>query len=307
MPNQSATIFWIIPFFKTLFFFWILVNHEQINHWVLEKGLLFFALGSTVLALLFYNGIGLGYTDGRVSIFGDNENIIGQRMCISIIVVILAVIQNRLCLSRARYLLLLSVPVMLGLLVATGSRLAIVTFVLVFMAGMVLIKTRTHVSKIAVFTVGGMLLFIIGYVALQNEILRDRLLLSLKEGDLSNRDFIWGNIFPLIENNLLFGVGQSGYLAFCLETFGRDMSPHSVIMELLCFTGITGLIIYLYFIYRLFQRSLQSYKQTGILLPILLFIIISGMLLGSHILELKLGWAIFAYIACGNENIVCHR
>ncbi|MCW0481660.1 O-antigen ligase family protein [Gaoshiqia sediminis] len=284
---------------QNIVLFWVLVNHERTNQLVLEKGLLFFALGSTALALLFYQGIGIEYTDGRVSIFGDNENVIGQRMCISIIIVLMTVVQNRLQLGKFRYLLLFTIPVMLGLLVATGSRLAIVSFVIVFVAGLVLLKTKAYSAKMTVFVVGGILLLLIGYYSMQNEILRTRLLMSLHEGDLSNRDAIWEHLIPLIEENLLFGVGQSGYDAFCLATFGRDMSPHSVVMELLCFTGIAGLVIYLSFIYLIFWRSYLSYKQSGILLPILLIIIVVGMLLGSHILELKLGWSILAYITCG--------
>lgn len=288
---------------QNIVLFWILINHEQLRPLVLEKGMLAFALGSTALAILFYNGIGIEYTDGRVSIFGDNENVIGQRMCISLVIVFLAVFQNRLGFGKHRYLLLLSVPVMLGLLVASGSRLAIVSFILVFAIGVGLMKTKSVFSKLGVYTLGFGLLTIIGYIAWQNEILQERLLLSLQQGDLSNRDFIWENILPIVENHPFFGVGESGYISYCLDVFGRSMSPHSVIMELLCFTGAVGLLIYLLFIYRIFRRSFRSYLQTGMMLPMLLIVIVVGMLLGSHILELKLGWAVLAYIACGTLYI----
>jgi O-antigen ligase len=280
--------------------FWVLIRHEQSEPMVLEKGMLAFALGSATLALLYYNDIGIEYIDGRVSVFGDNQNIIGQRMAISIIILVLAVLQNRLQINKTRYFLLALIPLMIGLLIATGSRLAIMSFGAAFIAGLVLLKTKNYYLKVVVFVAGVVSFFFIWQFMMQNEVLRTRLLQSIQEGHLSNRDVIWENILPLIKSNPIFGVGQSGYAAFCEATFGRYVSPHSVIMELMVFTGATGLLIYFYFLFRIFRMGYFSYKMDGFLLPVLLMIIVIGLLLGSHILELKLGWSILAYIACSS-------
>ncbi|MGV8095732.1 MAG: O-antigen ligase family protein [Mangrovibacterium sp.] len=289
-----------LTIFQNIVLFWILINHERIDPLVLEKGMLSFALGSATLALLYSCGIGIEYADGRVSIFGDNQNIIGQRMCISIIILMITVLQNRLQIRKMRYLFLLLIPLMLSLLVATGSRLAILSFALAFIAGVFLLKTKNYHLKIMVLALGFVSFVFIWKFAMENEILRTRLLLSLQEGQLSDRDMIWGNILPLIKNNLIFGVGQTGYTTFCVSEFGRYVSPHSVVMELISFTGVTGLTIYFIFLYQIFRMGYLSYKAEGLLLPVLLIIIVTGLLLGSHILELKPGWSIFAYITCSS-------
>jgi O-antigen ligase len=288
---------------QNIFLFWILINHVQSDSLILEKGLLYFAFGSAVFALLFYFGIGIELSEGRISIFGDNQNAIGQRMCFSIIIVTMTVIQNRLQFSKVRFLLLMIVPLMLSLLVATGSRLSILSFAVAFIVGLFLMKTRNFNYKIIVLIVGIASFFIVWYLVMQNDMLINRLLMSLNEGDLSERDTIWKNILPLIEENPVFGIGQSGYSAFCSSNFGRYVSPHSVIMELLCFTGFVGLFIYIFFLYQIFKKGYEAYKLDGFLLPILLIINVIGLLLVSHILELKIGWCILAYITASSVRV----
>jgi O-antigen ligase len=302
--NADSTHDTIVNFtiLQNIILFWILLNHEHTEPLVLEKGLFSFALGAAVLAFLYFNGIGIELTEGRISIFGDNQNAIGQRMSISIIIVALVVIQNPFHFSKSRYLLLLLTPLMLSLMVATGSRLAILTFALMFITGVMLVNAKNYFFKGIILMLGVLSFFIIWHIIMQNELLRTRLLMSLQEGHLSDRDVIWQNILPLIESNPILGVGQSGYSAFSMSNFGRYVSPHSVVMELLCFTGTVGLLIYLFFLYKVFIKGYLSYKMTGFLLPILLIINVVGVLLVSHMLELKIGWCILAYITASSVH-----
>ncbi len=289
--------------FQNIVLFWILINHVRTEPLVLEKGLVFFSLGAATLALLYYLGIGIEITnDGRVSIFGDNQNAIGQRMCFAITIVTLAILQNRVNINKSRFLLLLIIPVLLGLLVATGSRLSILSLAIVFIAGLVLFKTKSHLAKGVIFLIGIVCFIFMVQLALENEMLRERFLSSIQEGNLSDRDVIWEHIFPLIKQNTIFGVGQTGYTNFCFDIFGRYMSPHNVILEIVCFTGVIGLFIYFIFLYQIFTQAYILYKAEGFLLPLLLSITVMGILLGSHILEVKIGWVILAYIATSYES-----
>jgi O-antigen ligase len=101
----------------------------------------------------------------------------------------------------------------------------------------------------------------------------------------------------LILDNPLFGVGTVGYETYSFMVFGELKSPHNVFLEILCYTGITGLTVYLVFLYRIFRRSFHLYRQTKIILPILLLIPIFASLASGQILNVKIGWLIFAYIA----------
>jgi len=282
---------------QSIILFWILLNHAQSDPYVLEKGLLYFAFGSVVLALLYYNGIGIEIIDNRVSIFGDNENIIGQRMSFSILIIAMVVLQNRLQLNRARFLLLLLIPIMLELLIASGSRLAVISLLAVFVASVMLFKVNNALIKIVVLAVGLVGFIAIWQMLMNNDLIGVRLQRSFQEGDLSSRDEIWKSIMPLIEQNPVFGVGKTGYATYCNSVFGRYWSPHNVILEILCFSGIIGLSIYLFFLYQTFRMGYLTYKQNATLLPVLFMINIVGLLLVSHFLELKIGWTLLAYIA----------
>lgn len=294
--NLISSDFFDFTIFQNIFLFWFFINHERKDPLSLEKGFLSFALGSVALASLFYAGVGIEYAEGRVRIFGDNPNIIGIKMSISMAILILATSQNKLKLGKARYLFLFPIPIMLRLMAETGSRVAFISFALIFVTGIVLFKTKRIWVKISLFTVGSIALIYSWVYLVQAETLMQRLSQSYKEGDLAGREVIWQRLLPLIEYNPIVGVGKTGYEYFSKITFGIGTSPHNVILEVLCYTGIIGLIIYLLFLFRVFKKGYQNYKKDGLLLPLLLLIPVFGSLVSGQILGVKIGWVIFAYI-----------
>jgi O-antigen ligase len=295
--NVVSYNFFDFTIFQNIFLFWFLINHERKDPLVLEKGMISFALGSVAIALLFYSGIGIEYEEGRVKIFGDNQNIIGLRMSISLAILILTIAQNRLKLGRLRYLLVLPIPIMLQLMVETGSRVAFISFALVLAVWVFLFKTKKVIGKTLVFSMGAIISIILWIYLIQSDTLLQRLLISSETGDLAGRDIIWQKLLPLIESNPIFGVGRTGYDYFTQITFGGMASPHNVIIEVLCYTGIIGLIIYLLFLFHVFKKGYKNYRTNGLLLPLLLLIPVLGILVSAQILEVKIGWAIFAYVA----------
>ncbi len=304
--NSIYYNFFDFPIFQNIILFWILVNHEQYDQLVLEKGMFSFALGSVALALLFNAGIGIEYDPGgRINIFGDNQNNVGVRMSISMVILILAIVQNRLQIGKIRYLLLLPIPIMMMFMAETGSRVALVSFVLAFITGILLFKTKNIWGRIAIFAVGALAFIYVWQFLMQSEVLKLRILQSTHESDLSGREIIWQTLLPLIKSNLVFGVGETGYQYFSQTTFGEIASPHNVFIEVLCYTGIAGLIIYLIFLYRIFIRSFQIYKTMNMLLPLLLLVPVMGLLVSGQILNVKIGWVIFTYIA--GYSIVSQR
>src|SRR5690606_5854860 len=72
-----------------IIFFILIVNHERHNLGSIEKGFLFFLLGAILTSILFIFEIGTEYTiDGRVSLFGDDENAIGLRMVVASMMIV---------------------------------------------------------------------------------------------------------------------------------------------------------------------------------------------------------------------------
>jgi len=297
LVNISHDSFYFFDFgiFQNIVLLWFLINHGRREDMVLEKGLLSLALGSVVLSLLFSANIGVSLDDiGRVSLFGDNSNIIGLRMCISIMILISIVVQNKLKLGWIRYLLLIPIPLMLKLLAETGSRVAIIAFILCFITGVFLLKTKKKWIKGIAILVAIIMGVLIWRFLMQYDTLILRLIQSYEEGDLSGRDAIYQGVITVILKNPIWGIGETGYTVI----FG-EMSPHNVFLEILAYTGIIGLLLYLVFLYQVFKAAFITKRIQANILPILLLIPVLGFLLSAQILTQKLGWIIYAYIiAC---------
>lgn len=300
--NSVSANFFNFSIFQTIILFWILINHERREPRILEKGLISFGIGSIMLALLYTFNIGVEYEDGRVNLFGDNANTVGIRMCVSVFVLLFTALQNRVDLNKLRYFLLLPIPIMLKLMAETGSRVAFLSFFSMFIVAMALIKTKKRRYKIAIYIAGLLLLLTAFLYIIQSEIIMIRLLQTKETGNVAGRDVIWESIFPLIKNNPIFGVGETGYRLYTQHVFGGEKSPHNVILEILCYTGIVGLLIYLTFFFKVCKQGYVSYKRSGVLLQVLLLIPITGLLLSGQLLYSKIGWIIFAYIVSGSLN-----
>ena len=293
--NEFSSSFFNVTIFQNILLFWILTNHSRKDYMILEKGMLFFALGCVVISLFYLANIGVEYEGGRLSMFKENQNTLGIRMNLGIIILLLAVLQNKLNLGKIRFLLLIPIPILMNLLFSSGSRVALISFFLCLVLLTTMLKARNMLYRFLTVLIGiACLIFFVGRV-LQSDLLRDRLQQST-EGNLSGRDEIWKNLIPLIRDNFLFGVGQTGYDYYSIVTFGIIRSPHNVILEVICLTGFVGLTIYLLFLFNIFRKSFEIYRYQGSLLPLIFGIPISGLLLSGQILGQKIGWVIFAYI-----------
>lgn len=285
---------------QNLFLFVLLINHERLNPGVLEKSFYFFFAGSLVLSICFFLGIGVEVSldYGRISIFGDNENVIGMRMGVSTLILTHIIFKNKSRIFQLRRLVLVAAYIPLIILaINTGSRLAFITIFLGLFFSFILHQTRGVILKLFSLTIGLIAATVLLKIALQSEVLAERLLKTTEEGHLSGRDEIWSSIMPLIENNLIVGVGTTGYFKYSFEKFGQFLSPHNVIVEVLAYSGILGLFLYFTFIGKVFLAAFRYYREYKDIVPFIFIVPIFGLVLSGQLLNLKLGWTIFAYAA----------
>jgi O-antigen ligase len=293
--NYISSYYFDFSIFQNIILFILLINHARREPGILEKGILSFALGTVVLSMLYYFGIGVEYEGGRVSLFGDNENTIGIRVCISMVFISYMVFLNPLKMKKRRYLLLLFFPIMLSLMVETGSRVAFISFSLCFLVGVLLVKTKYFYGKVLIIIAGICVsVYLLNYV-LSSEILYQRLQNSAQNRDLAGRDNIWASLFPILQKNPFFGVGTTGYALFTYRVLGKFSSPHNVILEILCYTGIVGLVAYLIFLLQIFRITSLKYRWNGEIMPALLLIPVLGLMLSGQLLNTKIGWIILAF------------
>lgn len=285
---------------QNLILFVFLLNHERLNPGVLEKSFIFFyLLGSLVLAACYYLGIGLETNvEGRVSLFGDNENIIGVRMAVSALVLTHIILKYRKRISKFIYILLpFGYLPFVNLLLNTGSRLSYISLFFGISVVFFLHKQRGVFSRVLFLVVGVIAAIFLYNLALQSEALATRLTKTVDEGNLSGRDEIWSSILPLIEDNWIIGVGRTGYIEYITKLYGSIKSPHNVIIEVLAYTGIIGFMLFFGFIGKAFLNAYNYFRKYNEVIPFVFFVPILGIILTAQLLTHKLGWVIFAYAA----------
>lgn len=285
-----------------IIFFVFIINHERLVPGVIEKSFIGFLIGALLSTAAFYFGIGLEIeSDGRVKLFGDNQNLIGIRMVVASFLLTHYILKYRYTLSKILIaLLFLAYMPILTLLFNTGSRVSVISLLLGTALFFILYRTKKIATKAVSMIV---LLSFSGIVidsVLKSDVVGARLTKTIEEGNLAGRDEIWSDILPLIQNNFLLGVGQTGYIDFFRRIRDAVPSPHNVIIEVMSYTGIIGTVLYLLFVYRVFFSSLRYYFKYNELIPLLFAVPVAGILFSGQILTFKLGWFIFAYAATRN-------
>lgn len=293
-----------LPFFLNLLVFIILINYTVIEKIIILKGLLVFSLSTFFLSMLYFLGFGGECVlEGRSSIFGMNENHLGITLCVSIFILISIVFENKLILNKNRALLLFPIPIMLIFMLSTGSRVA---FLSLLLGGWSLVIYNKSISKVNKFLVGFTLflfLSIAWVLFLKNAFVVERLFDSIKEGDLSSRDLIWVSIFDVIVNSFVFGIGETGYMAKMDAWTDNIPSPHNVFIEVVCYTGLVGLVIFLVFLKRIYNNAKKMNVYGRELLPIILLIPLFGNLLSGQLFDVKYAWVLLAYIASDSYEV----
>ncbi|MFA7686568.1 MAG: O-antigen ligase family protein [Moheibacter sp.] len=217
--NYFSSDFLFFSFFQNILLFLLVISHERLSPGVLEKGFIVFFFGSLVLAACFYLGIGLEVNiEGRVSLFGDNENIIGVRMVVSALMLTHILLKYRNKVSKFIYTILpLAYIPLVTLTLNTGSRLSFISLFLGISVIFILYKNRGTFSKILILGIGVIAAVFLFEIAMESEVLGARLAKTGEEGNLAGRDNIWLAILPLIENNWILGVGRTGYIEYYIH------------------------------------------------------------------------------------------
>lgn len=298
--SELYSTFFDLPFTLNIIVFVILINYSRIQPDILLKGLFFFAIGAFILAVLPFLGMGnsaeLEGLEGRLTIFSLNQNKYGLNLCIALLTLTTILFDRKYRRAKIRYLLLLIFPLIFSSMVQTGSRVSLISFILGISAFIYLNKLVSSAQKIILIVSTLLTAILLWKTYLKDALVIDRLILTLKEGDLSSRDLIWNTIGDIISSNYIWGVGITGYTEIMDKSFGIS-SPHNVFIEVLCYTGILGLFLFVIFLYRIITSAIKRYSQNGELLPIILLCPIFGTMLSGQLFDQKIYWILFSYIA----------
>ncbi len=295
--GDGNTPWFELEFFLNILIFIVMLNYSSHEPQILLRSLVVFAISGMVLTLLFYLGLGTSSPlEGRFAMFGGNANDAGLKVCIALLILVVIIWDNPLQMSGKRYGLLIAVPFMLGFLVATGSRVGFLSFVsgvFVFLylrfSGR---KTRKVPLVLGAFAAG----IVIWWFALRDSFLFQRLIATAESGDVSARDMLWTTIMDISGENVLWGIGKTGYMQKIDLLFKGFVSPHNVLLEILIYTGVVGIIVFGVFLYRVLRTAYQHVDRGTRSLPLMMSMPLLGTILSGQLLEHKLYWFLMAFI-----------
>lgn len=277
--------------------FVMLTNHFRNDTKALRAGLTAFALGGIAVTVLFYAGVSLSYYHDRVALFGANQNESGQRVAVTMIILISLVFGKNFRSVMARYGALLILPFLAVFLIRTGSRMALLGLLVGMLAFFVLGGSHRNSTYVIKLVVGAFFCYAMWIFASTSEVMSHRLMGLLNEGDMSGRDYIWTKLSDLVWANPWFGVGRSGFAVESKRIFGEYTAAHNTFLQVLCYGGFVGLSLFLIFMGRIVVAGIRSYKHSGAIVSLSLLAQVVPMMMVGDSLSSETCWYILAYVA----------
>lgn len=302
LHRHGSTVSFIdVPFILNILIFIIVLNIGFESDEIIYKGLLSFALGATIIAVLGILNIQIEeQLEGRYTVFGSNANELGIRAALSIVIFLFLYFKKGFSTLIEKPVLLILCPLMLHSILSTGSRTA---FLVLFTGLLILYKPQKGMSVAAkgvLFYAMMGILVVVWVVFLRESLVVIRLFDTVNSSDLSGRDFLWAKVFLIIVENPLFGVGKTGYAMEISALLNQNKdgiaSPHNVFVETLAYTGIVGLSILLLFLFRVIKAIVRTFRKDKNRYPLAFFMPILATLLSGQLFHPKVYWVLIAVI-----------
>lgn len=279
-----------IPFLLNIFILVVLLCSEFYISGLLMNSLLLAAFVNFCLLFFYFFDIDVTYLDDRVTILGINQNYLGLISCVSFFVVLLSSRFKKKSHINRNLVNLFILIFLLFLIIKTGSRVAFISLVIGIFVAMF---SSFNIAKLIIRSLVIMPILGISYfLFLDKSLIIQRIFDTVKDGDLSNRDWIWVQLFDVVKNHYLFGIGWTGYK----ELIGND-SPHNVLLEVLAYSGVFGLICFLLFLVDLIKSAKSRIVNEKLRsIKLLVLIVLIGLLLSGQWFDQKIVWIYIAFI-----------
>lgn len=285
-----------IPFLLNIIILIISLNLERINKNILFKGLIVYAHGAFLMTIMYFLGFeNETLLENRDTIFGVNQNQLGINLAIAIFIYLSKVLEKNSSNNSNKWVYFIPIPFLFLFMINTGSRSAFFVFLLgsiIYIA----FKKSTTIKKVGLILAICLVALILWYGLLQNTFVIERIFDAVDDGDLSGRDLIWVSIIPVLFENFLFGIGETGYFKYVDSIGLPNTSPHNFLLEIFIYTGIFGFLLFLLFLYKIIKVGIFCSNKINELLPLVFITPILLNLISGQILGTKIIWLIITYI-----------
>lgn len=289
--------------FPMVFVMMYLVSDAMIKKMlILREVMVFFLIGFSFVMFQFITGINIEQSEGgRTSIVGFNSNRIAVLADVAILFCI-ELLQKIRRNGFLRALLILAIIISAYIAVSTGSRGGFVGLMLA-MSVYFYFQSLNSKRKVSSFVKGLVVIVIIALFFLSDELLYNRLFgmdLDL-EGD---RIDIWPQFLSVFYGSPLFGVGVFQSELRTINIFGDIKATHNEFITIMIYSGLTGLITFLFFLYNLFKSSYVFNKRfnSPLYLSLLALIIFNFFKGGGALMSVYI-WFIFGIIISASWQI----
>lgn len=251
----------------------LIAAHIYLDNKVLSGLLKVYVAGMFVMSILFILGIGEQYKGGRLLLFGENANQTGMKCALSLIIIIYEITRKNIKLRIRIFNLIIIIPI-LNLLISSGSRGALLSLIigvfLFIMFGKISVVRKIGLGLVALLFSASILVFIYN----NDRDFRIRIERSIEKGDTAGRTELWEAAYRIIEDNVIFGVGNPGMMPAMRLYSGINQQPHNLFLELWLTSGIIGLIFFMIFLLRVSKTLMIRIKQDGNVLYFSLFVVV---------------------------------
>ena len=309
--NGSYPSFIDTAFVLNILLYMIAINMFRISKDMVLKGLFVFILSSSFIGFLTLIGFQLVEAlEGRLTVFGSNANELGIKAGFAILVLVHLLMTERKDIYKSKPLCYVCFALLLSLLLSTGSRTGLLVLILGLFS---VFKFSKHWSVAKKGIIVYILILALGFFWIfifKDSLVVSRLFDTIEKGDLSSRDLIWATIFFIVQENWLYGVGLTGYSLEVsrISAFeGNIASPHNVFLEVLSYTGLIGLGVFLVFYLRHLVFSVKTYFKEKQVLPLLCMIPLMATTLSGQLFHQKFYWVLLAvivghYLSLGSQQ-----
>ncbi|MBK6345972.1 MAG: O-antigen ligase family protein [Bacteroidales bacterium] len=283
-------------------FFWFIGNLVVREPIIGYNMILAFISGVLFASFLYILNIGVAFEEGRMTIFGENPNKLG----IFAVIAVCLLFPPYLKISgygKKRYFLLLFLVPLLNMIAQTGSRVTFLGLMLSLVFYILLKRSRNTGKTIVYIVLGVAAIYLLFTYFMTFDILRERLISTVEDQDVSGRDRIWESIWPLIVKSPAIGVGIGGYIDYAHWVFGQNRSPHNVFIEIMAYTGVAGLFAFLVFGYNLFRDGYKILIEQKFALPFIYILFLGMVFMTGQALNVKAYWMIYLYIISSRFNL----
>lgn len=277
-------------FLLNLIFGFFLVVHNKINPGVLLKAFSYFALGYLCLVAAYHLGFYQTLSNGRVYMGAALPNALGLGGAAAVVSLVSShgTLGSRSL--RESIFVLVGCVAVLSLLLATGSRSALLAVAAILL---IYIAQSSNLNRIPLILVGTVLgaLFFDSF-----NVITERTISSVENQELGGRLITWLLIFDIIGEHFWTGVGRNGYDAITEFKIGYSPSPHNVFLEVWVYGGFIALFFLLCLTYILLRASYRALTQLDLRVPIMLLPFIFLVSISGQVFNNTLMFFLFALI-----------